>query len=159
MVLFPFFCLCRFACLRSFTDWCIGHRQQSCEQKKTRQEEQDNSPHHQKPTNGYGYEWVQSDQELRIVSDKRLRTCMSGFVKTENNPMLQIKRHPIVSCFTQDYIMRGMEKRSGQKREVIADFSASWRLQPHCEIPADVPTREVWTMRWQRPHLLLELPW
>ena len=28
------FCLCFFACLRSFTDWCIAHRQQSREQKK-----------------------------------------------------------------------------------------------------------------------------
>ena len=26
--------LCFFACLRSFTDWCIAHRQQSREQKK-----------------------------------------------------------------------------------------------------------------------------
>ena len=26
--------LCLFACLRSFTDWCIAHRQQSREQKK-----------------------------------------------------------------------------------------------------------------------------
>ena len=28
--------LCFFACLRSFTDWCIAHRQQSREQKKVR---------------------------------------------------------------------------------------------------------------------------
>ena len=28
--------LCFFACLRSFTDWCIAHRQQSREQKKDR---------------------------------------------------------------------------------------------------------------------------
>ena len=27
--------LCFFACLRSFTDWCIAHRQQSREQKKS----------------------------------------------------------------------------------------------------------------------------
>ena len=27
-------CLCFFACLRSFTDWCIARRQQSREQKK-----------------------------------------------------------------------------------------------------------------------------
>ena len=27
--------LCFFACLRSFTDWCIVHRQQSREQKKS----------------------------------------------------------------------------------------------------------------------------
>ena len=28
------FCLCFYACLRSFTDWCIAHRQQSREQKR-----------------------------------------------------------------------------------------------------------------------------
>ena len=28
------FCLCFYACLRSFTDWCTAHRQQSREQKK-----------------------------------------------------------------------------------------------------------------------------
>ena len=28
------FCLCFYACLRSFTDWCIAHRQQSREPKK-----------------------------------------------------------------------------------------------------------------------------
>ena len=34
LVWFPPFCLCFFACLRSFTDWCTAHRQQSREQKK-----------------------------------------------------------------------------------------------------------------------------
>ena len=29
------FCLCFFACLRSFTDWCTAHRQQSREQKES----------------------------------------------------------------------------------------------------------------------------
>ena len=29
-----FLCLCFFACLRSFTDWCTAHRQQSREQKR-----------------------------------------------------------------------------------------------------------------------------
>ena len=86
------FSLCLFACLRSFTDWCIAHRQQSREQTK-------NQPNHVQRNNCEQFGSRQPDGDTNRQSSVSAVGVPSGCKRPLRKPA-RLHNHCYCSCAT-----------------------------------------------------------